>query len=102
MSKCPLCKFLNTREEARKHLNGDSVRSLRNAFKQIAIPMSELRVVLAKCKIHADYSVAADHLVNAGDFINELADDVIEGTTNISGYGMQSGLNKYPDPRKKA
>jgi hypothetical protein len=98
--RCLICKYLNTREEARKHLNKQTILILGQAHKNLAVSMIEVVPTTLNCNIHNDTKTAANHLVNASEFSNELKALVQLFPNGVPERPLQTLLNKYPDPRK--
>jgi hypothetical protein len=99
--KCPIFKYLNTREEARKHLNKDSFRNLGAAHKNLGT--LEVMVAPFNCEMHdvkIPESKFEKHLADIFTFSAELCSTAKMLTEGIPQSTLQTLLNKYPDPRK--
>ena len=96
--KCPVCKYLNVREEARKHPNVTTMRTMLAATPALKTQHEAIiGVVFADCKVHQDAKTLVRHFANIGCCAKELAalsEQSVTGKVLFS--EITAILNKYP------
>lgn len=99
--KCPVCKYLNVREEARKHLNEVTLRNLGLVTQGIlSLEAMVEGAVQSNCLIHQNADTLSKHAISIAQCATAIANLVKENPAGVPASKLKAVMSQYPHPGK--